>query len=463
MAPDPAPITPEAFAAAVDGLDRDALAGFVGRLEAAADATASVEVDPPTVTVDDGNGRTRLFVAPPDGTPSGRPEGVAPDVVVVGSEGRPEWADEAAVRTPADLRRQLLYAASPEAAASIAEECLGVPARAASYAPEPTPSPGPDESVPPAGGDADGNTPGSGSDSGSSSGSGPPGEATAPETRGTGVAGPASEDDADDPRPGSADRPPSEPADGSRAPATLGAAGVAVVAVSVAMILAVAGGVVYAAEVAPDGDAGAFAAAAPAASTDGGLSEAEIRRRSRAPIDDSGAITGTSTASPDGEASLRPLEGPNDTEANRNVRPVPTCERSFLAVVQLQMNALKYNNDTTNDGIRTVRRFASPQNRQTIRTFDEFARVIKSPTYSPMLSYDSAQFTPLQSSDDYAQVQVRTRENGNVTGQYYFRLRKAEGGDYDGCWTTDAVVSVPETTNFSGRVAGRSTGTNETA
>jgi hypothetical protein len=142
---------------------------------------------------------------------------------------------------------------------------------------------------------------------------------------------------------------------------------------------------------------------------------------------------------------------------------VPTCERSFLAVVQLQMNALKYNNDTTNDGIRTVRRFASPQNRQTIRTFDEFARIIKSPTYSPMLSYDSARFTPIQSSDDYAQVQVLTRADGNVTGKYYFRLRKAEGGDYDGCWTTDAVVSVPETTNFSGRVAGRSTGTNGTA
>jgi hypothetical protein len=127
------------------------------------------------------------------------------------------------------------------------------------------------------------------------------------------------------------------------------------------------------------------------------------------------------------------------------------------------MNALKYNNDTTNDGIRTVRRFASPQNRQTIRSFDEFARIIKSPTYSPMLSYDSAQFTPIQSSDDYAQVQVLTREDGNVTGKYYFRLRKAESGGYDGCWTTDAVVSVPETTNFSGRVAGRSTGTNGTA
>ncbi len=456
MASDRTPITPEAFAAAVDSLDRDALAGFVGRLEAAADATASVEVDPPTVAVDDGDGRTRLFVAPPDRTAPDLPEDPAPDVVVVGSASRPAWVDGAAVRTPADLRRQLLYAVSPEAAESIAEEWLGVPARAASYAPGPTSPPDSHGSAPPADGNA--------SDSGS--GSEAPGGAAAPGTRDTKGAATAGGDDADDPRPGSAPENPADPTDdtgGSEVPATHGAAGLAVVAVLVAMILAVAGGVVYAAEVAPDGDAGAFAAAAPAASTDGGLSEAEIRRRSREPIDDSGAITGGSTASPGGEASLRPLDGPNDTEANRNVRPVPTCERSFLAVVQLQMNALKYNNDTTNDGIRTVRRFASPQNRQTIRSFDEFARIIKSPTYSPMLSHDSAQFTPIQSSDDYAQVQVLTREDGNVTGKYYFRLRKAESGGYDGCWTTDAVVSVPETTNFSGRVAGRSTGTNGTA
>jgi hypothetical protein len=148
----------------------------------------------------------------------------------------------------------------------------------------------------------------------------------------------------------------------------------------------------------------------------------------------------------------------DDTEADRNIRPVPTCERSFLNVVQIQMNALKYNNNTTDDGIRTVRRFASPRNRQTIQTFDEFARVIKNPTYSPMLSHDSAQYTPIQSSDDFAQVQVLTREDGNVTGQYYFRLRKIEGGEYDGCWMTDAVVSVPETSDFSGKVAGQSMG-----
>jgi len=218
--------------------------------------------------------------------------------------------------------------------------------------------------------------------------------------------------------------------------------------------------VVYAAEVSPGGDAGAFAA--PAAIDAEGLSKGEIRRRSRGAIDGSSVVT--TTATPDGEATFGPLGGANDTEAARNVRPVPTCERSFLNVVQIQVNALKYNDNATDDGIRTVRRFASPRNRQTIQTFDEFATVIRSPTYSPLLSHNSAQYTPIQSSDDYAQVEVITREDGNTTGQYYFRLRKVDGGEYDGCWMTDAVVSVPETTNFSGEVAGRTTGsTNATA
>lgn len=236
---------------------------------------------------------------------------------------------------------------------------------------------------------------------------------------------------------------------------TRSSAGVSVVAVLVVVILAVTSGVVYAAEVSTDGDAGAFAAPGPVDSD--GLSDAEIRRGSRDLIDESGAVaTATPTPETGSGSDGHPLL--SDTEADRNVRPAPTCERSFLHVVQIQVNALKYNNNTTDDGIRTVRRFASPRNRQTIQTFDEFVRVIENPTYSPMLSYDSAQYTPIQSSDDYAQVYVTTRVDGNVTGQYTFRLRKIDGGEYEGCWMTDAVVSVPETSTFSGEVTGQSTG-----
>lgn len=430
MVTDRTPIPPDAFATAIDRLDRDALAAFVGRLEAAADGGAEVAVDPPVVSVSDGEGGKRILVAPdsPDTDTDGAGR---PDSIVVGPGGSPPTEHDGPVRTTEDLRQQLLYAASPAAAASIAEEWLDVPVRSASYAPDPTPAGT-------SGKDADADTPG-GSDPGLSD------EPTDTESAEP-TAGPAS------------GREPSSTPDNeveSDAPSTRDGAGLVLIGVGMMILLAVVGGVVYAADVSPDGDAGAFAAPAPTGS--GGLSDADTDRRSRDPIEESGAVATPTPAPGDGHGS-GVLSSVNGTEAGRNVRPVPTCERSLLHVVQIQMNALKYNNNTTNDGIRTVRRFASPRNRQTIQTFEEFAAVIKSPTYQPMLSHDSAEFTPIQSSDDYAQVKVVTREEGNVTGKYYFRVRKVEGGEYDGCWMTDAVVSVPETTNFSGKVGTQSTG-----
>ena len=438
---DRAPIPLETFDAAVDRLDRDALARFVGRLEATTDEGVSVEVDPPVVTVDDGDDRDRILVAPGGfEADADRPTAAdpVPDEVVAGPDDPEATDSDIPVRTTADLRHQLLYAVSPAVAESIAEEWLGTPARSASYTSDPTPTDA-------TGGDADTGAAGSGRDPGAAAGS--TAAAGGASTAGT----PGGRRDPRTPEEGAGSDSPTER---SGAAVTRSSAGIAVVAVLVAVIVAVTGGVVYAAELSTDGDAGAFAAPVPV--DGGGLSDAEIRRSSRDPIDENGAVvTATATPGTDDGSDGHPLV--NDTEADRNVQPAPTCERSFLHVVQIQMNALKYNNNTTDEGIRTVRRFASPRNRQAIQTFDEFARIIKDPTYSPMLSHDSAQYTPIPSSDDYAQVQVITREDGNVTGQYYFRVRKVDGGEYDGCWMTDAVVSVPETTNFSGKVGGRST------
>jgi hypothetical protein len=456
VATDRTPIPPDAFAAAIDRLDRDALAAFVGRLEAAADGGAEVAVDPPLVSVSDGEGRRRILVAPDGADIDTDGSDPSPDSVVVGPGESAPTEHDTPVRTAEDLRHQLLYAASPEAAASIAEEWLDVPVRSASYAPEPTPAAT-------SGGDADAgtDTP-SGSDPGASgepSDAGPADTESADtesadtgsaDTESTGTGSP-------EPTAGlaSGGGPSATPdsAAGSDAASTRGGAGLVVIGVGLVILLAVAGGVVYAADISPDGDAGTFAASAPVES--GGLSDADIDRSSRDPIEESGAVTTATPTASGGDGSGGDSAG--DTETDRNVRAAPTCERSFLSVVQVQMNALRYNNNTTDDGIRTVRRFASPRNRQAIQTLEEFVQVIKSPTYRPMLSHDSAEFTPIQSSDDYAQVEVITREGGNVTGKYYFRVRKVDGGEYDGCWMTDAVVSVPESSNFSGKVGGQST------
>ena len=442
---DNTPIPPAEFADAVDRLDRDALTRFVARLETATADGATVDVEPPVVTVREGDAR-RTVVVDPGGDASGATDMAAVDAdidAVVGVNPTGAGSDgELPVRTPADLRRQLLYALPPDAAESVAEEYLGGPARADRYAVDPAPD-GSDTS-------GDGGT-GSAPDSPAADPN--PGSTPTGATRAGGTTIGA---DASDRSAVSAD------SGGSNPPADTGAtdrpnAQMVVVGVLVAVLLAVTGGVVYAAEVSPTGDAGTFAAstdpdhdtaAAPAA--DSGLSGAEIRQRSRSPTDHGGPVETTET--PTSEASVTAGEGPRrgiPDAPNRNVRPAPTCDRSSLLVVQIQLNALKYNNGTTNDGIRTVRRFASPRNRQTIETFDEFVRTIQSPTYNPLLSYDSVEYTPIQVSGDRAQVQVVTRENDTVTGQYFFRLRQVDGGQYDGCWMTDAVVRSPPTANTS--------------
>ena len=439
---DRTPIPLAEFADAVDQLDRGARTRFVARLEAAADDVA-VAVDPPTVTVGEGDARRTIVVSGGDAAEAIEAAATDTDIdtVVVGTESTEAGSDrDLSVRTPADLRRQLLYALPPDAAESVAEEYLGVPARAARYVADPVPdefdTPGDTEveaaPEPPATDSESGSTP----------------------TGGTRAAGTLAEAEPSDRSTISTGSDPSEPPSDTE-PAGRPTAQIAVVGVLVAVLLAVTGGVVYAAAVSPTGDAGAFAsaghntAAAPAVDDDG-LSEATTQNQSRGPVDHGGPVETATTPTPEAGVTVGggPQRGITDA-ANRNVRPAPTCDRSSLLVVQIQLNALKYNNNTTNDGIRTVRRFSSPRNRQAIETFDEFVRTIQSPTYSPLLSYESVEYTPIQVSNDYAQVQVVTREGDTVTGQYFFRLRQVDGGQYDGCWMTDAVVRSPPTANTS--------------
>ena len=453
---DRTPIPPAEFADAVGQLDRDALTRFVARLEAAAD-DVTVDVDPPTVIVRKGDARRTILIDPDDDASEAIETAATDtdiDTIVASTEAIGAGSDrELSVRTPTDLRRRLLYALPPDAAESVAEEYLGVPARAARYVADPAP----DESDAPGGAEVGPTLESPATDS--ASGSTPTGETQAAgtppsETQSAGM--PAGEKTSDRSTVSSGPELSDPPVD-------TGAAGrpsaqIAVVGVLVVVLLAVTGGVVYAAAVSPTGDAGAFASStgpghdtgAASVGDDDGLSETADRNRSRGPIDHGGPVDTATTPTPvEGvTAGGGPQRGIADA-ANRNVRPAPTCDRSSLLVVQIQLNALKYNNNTTDDGIRTVRRFSSPRNRQAIETFDEFVRTIQSPTYNPLLSYESVEYTPIQVSDDYAQVQVVTREDDTVTGQYFFRLRQVDGGQYDGCWMTDAVVRSPPTANTS--------------
>jgi len=462
------PIPPDAFATAVESLDRDALATLVGETYAA--TADSVTVDPPRVTVSDGDRRTEIrVVAAADGS---APDESAPaesvDAVAVAGGSRESLAgkpfgDGVDVVTPADLRERLLYAAPPADANALAERVLGVPVRSAEY-----------DDVAAAGSTGDGAT-----DDGEADGATDDGEAdgatddegidgasaddatdetvmtggatTAGTAAGGVAAGDATDRDGSGPRPRSRSRAdagkPTDGADERTYPRTL----LAAVAV-VALLAAGVGGALVGTAVGLDGLGGIAGVGgeeptepSPAGSDAVGSDDAS----------DGGDGTGGTDGDADGSAASvdgEPTDGPTD-EVVRNTAPVPTCERSALQVVQIQMNALRYNDEATNDGVRTLRAFASPENREIVGSVDEFAALFEGERYGPMLTYDTAEYSVPEVDGGTAEIEVVTRENGDVTGRYEFRLELIDGGsrgtddalgDVDGCWMTDAVAASSE-------------------
>jgi hypothetical protein len=152
--------------------------------------------------------------------------------------------------------------------------------------------------------------------------------------------------------------------------------------------------------------------------------------------------TATATTTADGPVGITRTVGIDGTR-ERNVAPEPTCTRSPLLVVQIQMNALKHNDNATNDGIRTVRRFASPRNRRVVGSFERLVSTVRSPTFAPMLTYESVRYAPGTVDERSALVNVTTYADGNATGRYAFFLSKQAGSTYDGCWMTDGVQALP--------------------
>ena len=451
----PAPIPLDEFESAVRSLDREAFVAFVASLWS--ETADDVAVDSPVVTVRTEDARTTLLVDSPasDSDPLDIDAADGVDGVVTARDVTPDLDID--VVTAADLRQRLLYALPAEDGEAVCERFLDAPARSTAYdreqlGAEAAGGVGPDgersgghesEALDDASGrDAEtaisDGRPAQGSRRSASTGvigrgaSGETGPAPAGGTRHS-----ASGDGTDRSASGDTGRQ-SEEND------TVGSE------VAVAVLLAV---VVLAGGVGAAGLADAPIDAAGEALGAGG-DAADASSADAAAVNDTD--TDSDASETDEQASTTDDPDPTDTastelafkrdEAARNTGLAPNCERSYLHVVQIQMNALKYNNETINDGIRTTRRFASPRNRQAVSSVRRFIEIFESPSYAPMLSYDSVRYTPLGADGDSAAVRVATSENGSVTGRYEFRLRKINTTQYSdrgGCWMTDAV-SVTE-------------------
>ncbi|ELZ36795.1 hypothetical protein [Halorubrum tebenquichense] len=458
------PIPLDEFATAVESLDRDALATLVGETYAATADGATV--DPPRVTVSDGDRRTEIHVVAAADEPL--PDGSVDAVAVAGGsreslDGEP-LGDAVEVVTPGDLRERLLYAAPPADANALAERVLGVPVRSTEY-----------DDVAAAGSTADGSTAGGSTGDEAADGTtvdgvasgttadnpadetmttagGTTDEATVGGVRTAGAAaGDATRRDGPGPRPRSPSRTDAgEPADAATErtyPRTL----LAAVAV-VALLAAGVGGALVGTAVGSDGLDG-FAGVGGGESTEPSPTGSDAVGPGGAAgggggTGDSDGDDGGSVDGVDGE----PTDGPTD-EVARNTAAVPTCERSALQVVQIQLNALRYDDNATNDGVRTLRAFASPENRATVGSVDDYAALFETERYAPMRTYDTAAYSVPAVDGGTAEVEVVTREGGDVTGRYAFRLELIDGGsqgtddalgDVDGCWMTDSVAASTE-------------------
>jgi len=117
----------------------------------------------------------------------------------------------------------------------------------------------------------------------------------------------------------------------------------------------------------------------------------------------------------------------------------PHPSLSPLEVVRIQALALGTNDSPHADwGIEMVWRFASPANKAYTGPLRRFAQMVHNPLYKPMINHAGAAFSEPTVVGADAQVDVVLQTTrGPLT--YRFILHRQDGGDFAGCWMTEAV------------------------
>ena len=121
----------------------------------------------------------------------------------------------------------------------------------------------------------------------------------------------------------------------------------------------------------------------------------------------------------------------------KNAYPEPKLKPND--VVRIQLLAMQQNDDS-DFGIEVTFRFASPSNKIQTGPLKRFIRLVRNPSYRPLLNHINATFIELNIEEDFAvQDVIITTSNGERIG-YRFRLSIQKGPLYPGCWMTDSVV-----------------------
>lgn len=110
-------------------------------------------------------------------------------------------------------------------------------------------------------------------------------------------------------------------------------------------------------------------------------------------------------------------------------------------VVKIVVDSLQSNDATTDEGIATVFRFASPANKLSTGPLQRFSSMIKK-GFPDMLNHSNARYDAMEVSGDKAiqAVWFMTR-TGKEVG-YAFQLSKQANGSSRGMWLTDQVFPL---------------------
>ena len=124
--------------------------------------------------------------------------------------------------------------------------------------------------------------------------------------------------------------------------------------------------------------------------------------------------------------------------------PHPNAKLTPADVVRIQVEALR-DNDEKDRGIWVAYNFASPGNRAYIGEMSEFADLVRSKSYAPMLHFRSYLASHVKTTGDEArQIVILVDAEGNEAA-YLFVLVRQQGGACNGCWLTDGVIRLERT------------------
>lgn len=118
----------------------------------------------------------------------------------------------------------------------------------------------------------------------------------------------------------------------------------------------------------------------------------------------------------------------------------PDASYSPEEVVQIVIDSLQQN-DTSDAGIATVYRFASPGNKTSTGPLKRFTQMIKR-GFPDMLNHAGARYDPMEITGNTAVQAVWLRGTDGSEVGYAFQLGKQNGGILDGAWMTDAVIPL---------------------